>query len=363
MVTLSFTRKQFSDFVFKHVQTPSEETRQTFTGFELTKDRLKSFVDKLDYYVEKNNRLMNKEFSSTISIDERRILKRGSYVDFFDVDTFEAGFVRRISITLSYLIDFGLEGGPAQPEKQVVVLRFDTNQPADIVTEIRTTEFTWPAAIFNILKNEIDDLSGELRDAHPISSSPLFFPARLISKQDFSLRNSMSTISLAAAFFAFFIFTEQDLIKYGDKETAYIFDHEKEVFSEIDPDIFFKSGDWRDKLSLLRDSEELRSYVGGSSGGYDGEVTKTMTALDQLLSLPAWFYMILIILTVLTWLNFREAARIENNRVGRIWLSSRKQPERQRVAASDGVLAALVTGVMGSAVFATIIAVLGSLAK
>ena len=365
-VVITLTRKQFSDFVFTHVQTPSEELRTVDMGFDLTKDKLKHIVDKLNYYIDKNNRLLNKEFSATVYVKEGQLIKRNSYDDFFNVDGFASGFVETVSVTLSYLIDFNSGYESSQPEKQVIVLRFICieNKDSSVWTEIRTTEFTWPAPIFQLIEKELDELSAELQEKNPISSSPFFLPVKIISTSKYIQSKlvdvaSIMVISFILVMLGAFIMN----IRASSAETriVQIYDSASESFIPVETNEYFSEDDWRERVALVRDSRNLRSYFNEIPSEDSPKLGLFSLIKNILLATPAWLYVLMTAVSIWTFLNLREFSRFKENKVGRIWLTKRDIPARQGRSHTEGIATSIAIGFMGSALFAAFLASLTSI--
>lgn len=355
-VSVVFTKKQFSDFVFTHVQTPSEETRTYNFGFDVKRDSIKRIVDRISYIVETNNDLLNTEFSVTVVSNDDIRRKFNSYRDFFDIDSFDAKFSKSVSITLSFLIRFKRSEVDAAPEKQIVNFRFRGGSSGEGVIEIRSTEFSWPNNVFDLIASEFETLEKEIIQDNPPSNNILLKSHTSIMQFGVKSIGSFFQRAFYAAcifLFAIFVFSKSGAEKSGKENTASeieLFNHESRKFESLGSEQILNLEDLPSLLDKIRDAKLLRELMQKSSEDINSaEEQDTYIFMNILRNIPVLYWIIGLVVAFIYYLNYKEHARLQKNSIGRVWLANSEIPKRNRERAADGILESVL-----NSVFATI---------
>lgn len=354
-VTIHFSTEEFKRFVFETTQTPSEEVRRYDLGFDVTRDDVKRITDKLYYFIKRTNNLISYEFSATIYTSEKMKRKVNSSEDFFNIENHPSTFSEALSVTLSYFVIFQREDGLNVPEKQIINLRFFALKRGRIEVDIRTTEFTWPEAIFAHLKSEFDGLGDSISQSFPVSNNPILSIHKIFRESTtISVITAFTTVLfLAVAIFSIVGNPGQSGFIPADKITIY--SSETRSFEIVKLEDILNSGDVAGFIDRVRDAEYLRKMHEP-----EDRLDKIFKDLkDTFIAIPGYFWCGFLAIMALAYLNLRERSRALQNLSGRIWLSNAKMPERGKPSVSSGILESGLVSFFVSLFFFFIAAVIG----
>lgn len=157
-LTVTFTRQDFSEFVFNLFVTPREERRNYFLGFDLFKENFKKLLEKLEYHIETHHEILNQSATIVVALEDGTDLTYSSYAQLFDVDDPRAGTISSVNVSVTHVIAFFREGKKSF-ERQQTTLNFVAVRVGTVEIAIRSTDVTWPNGIFTLLERELDELS------------------------------------------------------------------------------------------------------------------------------------------------------------------------------------------------------------
>lgn len=174
-IQLRISQKSFSDLVFSLAKTPSEERRKKRYGFDLSKGDLRTLVDKISHHVETQNTLINFSFSSSIALSNGDELSTHEYQQFFEVVDNRNDTIESLALTLSFTLAFSRGLDDRSIEKQTIALLIHPGDYGTLEISIRSTELTWPTAIFRIIEHEFDTFQRRKRARLGVRESRFFF--------------------------------------------------------------------------------------------------------------------------------------------------------------------------------------------
>ncbi|MBL4928000.1 hypothetical protein [Fuscibacter oryzae] len=155
---VSFSKPQFQEFIYNLTSSPREETYRLEIGFDLTKSRIKSIVDKIRHQIKTQSELLSDQYTFTCTLDNKHEVTWHSYEQFFNTIESFSGVVVRVNVTATYMIGFNRT--PEQKiERQVVSIDFRTAPVGWVLTRIMSTEITWPPAIYQLIERELQNLA------------------------------------------------------------------------------------------------------------------------------------------------------------------------------------------------------------
>lgn len=157
-LTVSFTKQDFSQFVFNLFVTPRDERRTFYLGFDAYKDDLQNLIGKLDHHINTHHELLNRSLTIDLRLVDGVDLTYSSSEQFFNIDDPRSESVKSISVTATYVIAF-FRDGKKNFERQIVDFNMYSGAIGKVVISIRSTDVSWPNGIFALLEREISDLS------------------------------------------------------------------------------------------------------------------------------------------------------------------------------------------------------------
>lgn len=156
--TVSFSKPQFQEFMSSLASTPREEVFVIKTGFDISKDCLRTIVEKLRHQVKTQNNLVSEQYTITCVLENGHEVTWQTYEQFFGTREVFKEKVTKLSVAITYLIGFN-RSGKQMVERQVVVIDFLTRPAGWVKTRIMSTELTWPPSIFQLIEREVHQLS------------------------------------------------------------------------------------------------------------------------------------------------------------------------------------------------------------
>lgn len=359
-LTVTFTKKDFSDFVFNLFVTPRDEKKTAFFGFDLFKQDLKKLWEKLNYHVQTHHEILNQSVLISVILKDGTEISYSRSEQFFDVDDPRSESVSRVSIESSYVIAFFREGKKSF-EKQTVGVTFEAGIVGTATTSIRSTDVSWPNGVFALIERELRDLSmrtvGQGGAFHSGSAQLRYdFDADIMVDWSSSSRffrmflGSASIVSSFTYFFAALIIVAA-MFWISDRRNEYgwvLSDDQSVLLERAAPAVV-------EEIGIDAAIEQLqRGEVLGNAGMPREYVSFADGLRNYVVGLPYWVLVFGATMAILSFVFAWKARLDQLGLVGRIFVFSEKSNPRETPSVMSSIIPSVALGSVAS-LLATVI--------
>lgn len=164
-LTLEFERASFSEFVFSLLATPRRESRTLEVGFDVTLGKIRTLIEKLAHKIKTDHDVHHDDFLAEVFFDDGSRISFASYDQLFSSHDYRDGQVEKIQFSISVLIPFNRLNGDKSLEKQTILVSFEAGSVGRVVSEISSTEISWPGGYFLLIEQHCRQMSAQVKRA------------------------------------------------------------------------------------------------------------------------------------------------------------------------------------------------------